>query len=41
MRGTDVRHLDDEDVGSGAAKPSIVRAEMNPLQGSDMRIADY
>jgi len=41
MRNADVRHLDDEDVGSGAAKPSIVREEMNPLQCSDMRIADY
>jgi len=30
----DVRHLDNEDVGSGAAKPIVDRAEMNPLHGS-------
>lgn len=28
MRGADFRHLDDEDVGSGAAKPSVDRVEM-------------
>jgi len=30
----DVRHLDDEDVGSGAAKTSLDRAGTNPLQGA-------